>query len=200
MDWKTTGTPHQIEVDGRLITKASLIAKYMNEFFIDKVQKIRQAMGQTAENLSTCSEIMADKQLTLSFQHVTVDKVRKLLKKLKNSRSTSIDELDNYSVKLSADIIAQPLHHVIVLSLNQNKFPTSWKYSKVLPLHKKESQLVRKNYRPVAILSPLSKILEKNAYSQIYDYFTCNKIFQPNLHGFRSNRSTQTALLQMYDR
>ena len=73
-------------------------------------------------------------------------------------------------------------------------------YSKVLPLHKKESQLVRNNYRPVAILSPLSKILEKIAYSQIYDYFTCNKIFHPNLHGYRSNRSTQTALLQMYDR
>ena len=52
----------------------------------------------------------------------------------------------------------------------------------------------------MAILSPLSKILEKVAYSQIYDYFTRNKIFHPNLHGYRGNRSTQTALLQMYDR
>ena len=49
-------------------------------------------------------------------------------------------------------------------------------------------------------MSPLSKILEKVAYSQIYDYFTRNKIFHPNLHGYRGNRSTQTALLQMYDR
>ena len=47
---------------------------------------------------------------------------------------------------------------------------------------------------------PLSKILEKVAYSQIYDYFTRNKIFHPNLHGYRGNRSTQTALQQMYDR
>ena len=70
----------------------------------------------------------------------------------------------------------------------------------MIPLHKKSSQLERKNYRPVAILSPLSKILEKVAYSQIYDYFTRNKIFHPNLHGYRGNRSTQTALLQMYDR
>ena len=200
MDWKTTGTPHQIEVDGRLVTQARLIAKYMNEFFIDKVQTIRLAMGQTLENLSTCTRIMINKKIKLSLHHVTVDQVKKLLKKLKNTTSTSIDELDNFAVKTSADIIAGPLHHIIVLSINQNKFPTSWKYSKVIPLHKKLSQLERKNYRPVAILSPLSKILEKVAYSQIYEYFTRNKIFHPNLHGYRGNRSTQTALLQMYDR
>ena len=103
-------------------------------------------------------------------------------------------------MKVSADIIAKPLHHVIALSINQNKFPTAWKYSKVIPLHKKENKLERRNYRPVAILSPLSKILEKVVYLQIYDYFTRNHIFHPNLHGYRHNRSTQTALLQMYDR
>ena len=57
-----------------------------------------------------------------------------------------------------------------------------------------------KNYRPVAILSPLSKILEKVVYEQVYDYFSRNKIFHPNLHGYRHGRSTQTALMTMYDR
>ena len=200
MDWKSTGTPSQIEEDGKLVKKAGEIAKIMNEFFIDKVQTIRHTMGQAVENLSTCRNIMKNRQLKLSFQYITVEKVKKLLKTLKNSKSTSIDELGNFAVKTAADVIAGPLHHILVLSINQKKFPTSWKYSKVIPLHKKSSQLVKKNYRPVAILSPLSKILEKVAYSQIYDYFTRNKIFHPNLHGYRGNRSTQTALLQMYDR
>ena len=108
--------------------------------------------------------------------------------------------MDNYCIKISADVIAEPLHHIITLSIIQRKFPTSWKNSKVIPLHKKESKLERKNYRPVAILSPLSKILEKIVYEQMYEYLTKNKIFHPNLHGYRKNRSTQTALLAMYDR
>ena len=58
----------------------------------------------------------------------------------------------------------------------------------------------RKNYRPVAILSPLSKVLEKVIYEQVYNYFTKFSLFHPNLHGYRKNRSTQTALLQVYDR
>ena len=126
--------------------------------------------------------------------------MNKLLKKLKNSKSTSLDELDNFCVKLAADIIDKPLHHIITLSLLSSRFPCCWKFSKVIPLHKKDSPLECENYRPVAILSPLSKILERVVYEQVYYYFTHNKIFHPNLHGYRHGRSTQTALLTMYDR
>jgi hypothetical protein len=37
-------------------------------------------------------------------------------------------------------------------------------------------------------------------YKQMYEYLTSNHIFHPNLHGYSQNRSTQTALLQMYYR
>ena len=143
---------------------------------------------------------MKGKVCSLELGYVTVDKVNKLLKNLKNSKSTSIDELDNFCIKISADIIDQPLHHVITLSIQQQKFPKSWKLSKVIPLHKKGCKLDRQNYRIVAILSPLSKILEKIIYEQLYEYFTKNKIFHSNLHGYRQHRSTQTALMTMYDR
>ena len=200
MDWKSTGTPHQLEVNNVLETKACRIAKLMNEFFIEKVRTIRDSMAAAPENLSQCLKLMVGKSCSLTLNHVTKDTVKKLLKNLKNSRSTSVDELDNYSVKLAADYIYEPLHHIITLSIMQNKFPSNWKYTKVIPLHKKQSQLERKNYRPVAILSPLSKVLEKIVYMQIYDYLTQSKLFHQNLHGYRQNRSTQTALLQMYDR
>ena len=200
MGWKSTGTPHQLDFRNQLVTKASQIAKIMNEFFINKVRNIRNGMRQLPQKLEECVKIMTGKKCKLDLKHVTVETVRKLLKGLKNSRSTSVDELDSYSVKLSADHIAVPLHHIITLSLMHKKFPSGWKYTKLIPLHKKLCQLEPKNYRPVAILSPLSKVLEKIVYLQLYDYFTFNKLFHPNLHGYRKNRSTQTALLQMYDR
>ena len=136
----------------------------------------------------------------MSLSHVTVKRVKQLLNNLKTSKSTSIDELDNYAVKISSDIIAGPLHHVITLSILQKNFPSCWKFAKIIPLHKKDCSLQAKNYRPVAILSPLSKILEKIVFEQLYDYLTRNHIFHPNLHGYRKNRSTQTAMIQMYHR
>ena len=158
MGWKHQGTPTQINIGNKLVTSAKLIAQAMNEFFLNKVQTIRAGMQSVACNMYKVHGIMSNKRCKMKINHVTVSKVKKMLKSLSNSRSTGIDELDNFSVKLSAELIAQPVHHIITLSIMQSKFPNGWKYSKVLHLHKKEDILEKKNYRPVAILSPLSKI------------------------------------------
>ena len=119
---------------------------------------------------------------------------------MKSSKSCGIDGLDAYSLKISAEHIAPALHHITTLSIMQCRFPTSWKQSKVIPLHKKQSKLEPKNYRPVSILSPLSKVVECVIYDQVYNYFSDNNLFHPSMNGFRKRRSTLTALLQMYER
>ena len=200
MDWKTPGSPLQIEIGGKLVTKASLVAQHMNEYFTNKVKTIRAAILNIPANFFHCHEIMEGKTCKLSLSHVQVKRVKELLKNLKTCKSTSIDELDNYAVKIAADVIAGPLHHIITLSILQRRFPACWKYGKIIPLHKKDCLLQAKNYRPVTILSPLSKVLERIVFEQMYGYFTRNQIFHPNLHGYRKNRSTQTAMIQMHDR
>ena len=199
MSWTSPGPPTQLEVEEdkkiTLYTKASLLAKVMNEFFVSKVQNIVRNLRKLPANLSGCRKIMQDRDISLSLKFVSVKKIRKILGSLKKKTSTSVDQLDNYDVRLAADHIAGPLHHVVTLSLMQNKFPSSWKFTKIVPLHKKMSPLKRENYRPVAILSPLSKVLEKVMYEHNYDFFDRNKLFHPSLHGYRKDRSTMTALL-----
>ena len=200
MEWKQQGPPKQLQVGHRLVTSSRAIADHLNTFFIDKILKIRQGLGELVPDLTTCFNIMRGKNCQLSLKHVSVSQIKKLLKNLKNTKSTAVDGLDNFCIKVSSDIIAQPLHHIISLSIMQCKFPTSWKYSKIVPIHKKDSLLESSNYRPVAILSPLGKILEKVMFEQLYNHFSNNKIFHSSLHGYRHHRSTQTALLQLYDR
>ena len=201
MEWtKGSGSPHQLEVSGKLVTKAADVAATMNYFFIEKIQKIRSSILRKPNDYKTCSKIMGQKKCKFALEYVSVKRVNKMLKSLKNSTSTSIDGLDNLSVKLAADHIDVPLHHIITLSVMQNRFPECWKLSKVIPLHKKESQTEAKNYRPVTLLSPFSKVLEKIVYEQLYHYFKVNKIFHRSMHGFRQNRSTTTALLSAYDK
>ena len=119
---------------------------------------------------------------------------------MKSSKAVAIDGLDSYSLKIAAKLVAAPIHHLVSLSIMQQKFPTLWKKAKVIPLHKKGDVLERKNYRPVSILSPVSKVLEKAVYDQLYSYFSEKKIFHSNVMGYGRNRSTETAILQMYDR
>ena len=129
MNWKSTGTPTQLEVNNVLLTSAGSIAELMNNFFIEKVNLIRAGMRNVAANFSSCRDIMQNKQCKLNLGHLSVEKVRKLISSLSNSRSTGTDELDNFSVKVAGPAIAKPLHHIITLSVMQQKFPSSWKFA-----------------------------------------------------------------------
>ena len=200
MDWKGPESPHQLVVDNKVYKKAGEVANLLNEFFINKVKCLRDKFQCQNVNLEGCQKAMNSKRCSLSLSFVSVFQVKKVLRNLKSSKAVAIDGLDSFSLKISAEIIAAPIHHLISLSLMQQKVPSLWKLAKVLPLHKKGDILERKNYRPVSILSPVSKVLERIVYDQLYSYFSVNKIFHQNVMGYRRHRSTVTATLQMYDR
>ena len=95
--------------------------------------------------------------------------------------------------------VVPPITHIINLSIQQSKFPSQYKIAKVIPLLKKGDPLETKNYRPVAILCIISKIIERVIFLQIVEFMSKNEFFHPNHHGFRADHSTTTAMIQMYD-
>ena len=75
--------------------------------------------------------------------------------------------IDTFTIKLVKADILPAVTHIINLSISCKMFPTSWKRAKVIPLHKKDDLLNPKNYRPVAIIPILSKILERIIFNQM---------------------------------
>ena len=65
INWKTPGTPTQLEESGLLVTSAAKISQVMNTFFIDKVRAIRGNMAKVAINLTPCKQIMQNKRCSL---------------------------------------------------------------------------------------------------------------------------------------
>ena len=55
-----------------------------------------------------------------------------------------------------------------------------------------------KNYRPVALLSVMSKVLEKVIFMQVMDYLENHAILHPSHHGSRPKHSTCTAIIEMH--
>ena len=77
------------------------------------------------------------------------------------------------------------------------KFPEAWKLARVKPLHKKGSRTSVKNYRPIALLCSLSKVVERAAFNQIYSHFSKLGLFDKRQYGFRSGHSTTLAVLDL---
>jgi hypothetical protein len=116
---------------------------------------------------------MKDRNTVFLLSCVHPDAVRKIILSLKNSKSSGVDTIDTYIIKLIIDDILPVVTHIVNLSIQQGAFPSMYKIAKVMPLLKKDDPLLPKNYRPVAILCIL--------------------------HGFRAHHSTTTAMIQMYD-
>ena len=72
--------------------------------------------------------------------------------------------------------------------------------AKVIPLYKKDDKLLLDNYRPVSLLTSISKIFEKVAHKQLTEYFINNSLFYKSQYGFRAEHSTEYASLELVDR
>ena len=68
MGWKSTGTPSQLESNNKLETKPSKIAHLMNNFFIEKVQKIRKGLKKLPEWFEACVKVMQGKSCNLELE------------------------------------------------------------------------------------------------------------------------------------
>ena len=71
------------------------------------------------------------------------------------------------------------------------------KFAEIAALLKKLDRLVKENYRPVSILTAISKVFERVFGNQLSAFF--DQIFSKFLSGFRQRYSCQTSLLRMIE-
>ena len=105
-----------------------------------------------------------------SFSIVSENKVLKYLNSLGINKATGLDDIPSRFVRYGASIIACPLTHVINLSLIQDVVLGDLKSARVVPLFGKSDKTEVDNYRPVSILTIISKVFERVAYVQVDSY------------------------------
>ena len=168
LGWKNSGPPTQLFVE-KMITKPQEIASTINSFFVSKVKNLQQKLPPIKNDPTRhLRKAMKNRKCVFKFKPVSPDEVHKIVKNLKNSKSTGLDNIDTRTVKLIIEEILPALTHVINLSIANQEFPRIYKQSKIIPLLKKpkDDPLNPKYYRPVALLPILSKILEQAVFIQ----------------------------------
>ncbi|GBL89291.1 Putative protein in type-1 retrotransposable element R1DM [Araneus ventricosus] len=109
--------------------------------------------------------------------------------------------LDNINV-LMADRIHKKCPAILTGIFNKclelGIFPTQWKKAKLILLNKpgKDPELVN-SYRPICLLSVLSKILDKLLTQRITFLLKSKGLLHRNQHGFRNGKSCETANFEL---
>ena len=95
------------------------------------------------------------------------------------------------------DIIASPLAELINKSFQSVIFPDIFKIDKVIPIFKSESRVLCSNYRPISMLSNISKLIEKLMHKRVCSFLEQQNCFYNAQFGFRVSLLTNNALMSI---
>ncbi len=70
------------------------------------------------------------------------------------------------------------------------------KIAKVIPLYKNKEKNLMTNFRPISLLSALSKLLEKVIHKRLYGFLQSNDRLYKHHYGFRKKHSTTDTVTQ----
>ena len=87
--------------------------------------------------------------------------------------------------------------HLFNLSIRSGVFPAKLKTSRTVPVFKSGDPLSCDNYRPIYLLSSISKILEKFVANQLVNHLEYNKLLYEHQYGFQRKKSTVHNLLHL---
>ena len=128
---------------------------------------------------------------------VTLPDLILAISKLSESRAVGIDGVPIFAIRSCLPTIAPHILHLINSSISSFTFPDAWKVAIATPIHKSGDPSNPGNFRPISILSVLSKILEKVVCSQLSSYLITNHIISPSQYAYRPSHSTEDALLDI---
>ena len=98
-------------------------------------------------------------------------------------------------LKATAASIAPSLTTLFKLSLKSGTFPDDWKLVHVIPVPKGSDSTLPTNYRPISILSILSKLIERHVYRILFEHLRTCYTISSRQWGFLPGSSKALALL-----
>eukprot|EP00061_Rhincodon_typus_P011138 g35938.t1 len=89
-------------------------------------------------------------------------------------KTTGPDNIPAIVLKTCALELASPLAKLFQYSYNTGIYPIMWKIAQVCSVHKKQDESNPANYRPVSLLSIISKVMEGVTNSAIKQHLLSN--------------------------
>ena len=180
---KDTGNMN-IKFQDKTISNNGKIANMLNKQFTPT-----PSYKPTKEFRSTLRKIRVKKNE--EPYNITEEQTKKAIKASKSSKAIGPDGISPIEMKKLGPNAIRFLTHTYRQTINKATVPKLWKTGRIVPLLKpKKVEDNSKSYRPISLLSPAAKILEKIILPDLSAAIP----LKDHQHGFRQARSTVSAL------
>lgn len=175
------------------VNDKELVLNNINTYLINQCPNLNNLNINTASQNEYLSPLTDS---TIFLQPTDPTEVLNIIMSLNNTKSTGEDEIPVKLLKLIAPEVAGPLSYLINLTISSGTFPESLKTSYVKVVHKKGNKNELGNYRPISLLSNISKIFEKIIYNRLVNFLEKHSLLTDTQNGFRKKKSTIRAAYQ----
>ena len=164
------------------------LAEDFNDVFINKISDIRAGLHNTEAAFVETRELSCH---ILDLEIPSHSHIVEVLGSL-TPKTCDLEPIPTSEVRQHVPELAPIISRIVCASLASSEFPTSLKTSIVRPKLKKldlDSEIYQ-NYRPLANMSFMSKVIEKSVAIQTYSYLNNNALFPSLQSAYRAHHST----------
>lgn len=129
--------------------------------------------------------------------HTTPEEIANIINDLKPNTAAGFDDIQVAPLKYVSDLISYVLSNIGNKMIDTGIFPDELKIARVTPIHKGGNDYTANNYRPISVLPVLSKVFEKLLNVRLQSFLVKYNIICDAQYGFRKNRSSEMALLDI---
>ena len=131
-------------VNDMFVSNCTEKAALFNDFFVKQCSEI-----ETSSTLPPCNEVF---EHSICDVAITNEEILKIICALDPNKAHGWDEISVRMIRISDASLLFPLSLIYENCLKNKTFPKIWKYANIVPVHKKASKQVIKNYRPISLL------------------------------------------------
>ena len=178
-------SPDSILHNGTEHTSPKQIAQLANEFFINKILKIRETFTpHKVTPLEILSLTFPRNTEKFNLPLITPSETLTLIRGLKSSNATGHDSITNKILKTIAQHISPHITHLINCIIRESKVPTVFKTSRItaIPKSDKPPNLLS-SLRPINNLVALDKLMEEHILRHLTTFLNNHDIIHNNHHG-----------------
>ena len=197
--------PQEIIIDNESINEKTDIIENLNLFFSKISEKLKSEHPQhnlhnDFGKLSSYVDTKVPRNVEFVIPLMKNTDLLSIIGSLDTTKAAGFDGITAKYLKKSAETVSPSLLTIINISISTGQFPDALKVAKIIPIHKSGQQNEPSNYRPISILSTLSKIIEKHITKHLFAYLNKYSLLHKSQTGFRKHHSCNTVLIHLTDR
>ena len=112
---------------------------------------------QNHPNITSINKLMAHSEFTFSFQPVTNEQITNLIRFLNNKKAMQSTDIPTKLIKEYCVFFFKFIHKDINLCITAGNVLDNFKQAEVCPFFKNDGRTDKANYKPISILSNVSK-------------------------------------------